>query len=281
MREDTVVPVLVLLWHSAIPSWLHPGVPACSSLFNPGPASPIPSTAESRSGLGGAHPITRAWGTQGQGGICLSRTLGDAGRITLPPSKASCAQLRVLGVPGGLDGTLSTGEPGQPHPGDPQDLMLNEQKIIGCIKIMQEPGKGWGGGGCHLQSEVGSSPCLFQHCQRSKGREAAAMEGGELRRVFLQPHSGNRNLLGWESLSIPVRVDPNTAVSPSRRCQHRGDTLGVPHAGGLTFLHRDKAVTAALGAPPPSSPSAPSTVLVGGSTGSPSPRCPLELGGSQ
>lgn len=62
----------------------HPIVASsrCSCLFqpNPGPASPIPSTAEARSVLGGGHPIiTRAWGTQRQGWHLCPRNPGGCG----------------------------------------------------------------------------------------------------------------------------------------------------------------------------------------------------------
>lgn len=92
-----------------------------------------------------------------------------------------------------------------------------------------------------MQSEVGSSPCLFRHCQHRKARAAAATKGGGPGRGGLHPHSGNSTQVGWGSSSIPVGIDPNTPVSPSsdRQQTHgrgvtpRGShTLGVPHAGG-------------------------------------------------
>lgn len=84
---------------------------------------------------------------------------------------------------------------------------------------------------------------------------------GGLGRGGLHPHSGHRHPLGWQSLSMPQGLIPThqrhpagTASKPSARggVTARGShILRVPHPGGPSLLHRDEAVTAALGVQPP------------------------------
>lgn len=121
VRKDTVVPNLVLLWHPATPSWLHPGVPACSCLFLPDPARSRASIT-----LHCWTLLTTGWGPpphqdSGHPGPRVAsasqESQGDVDGIALPRSKAGCAQPRVLGAP--RAGTLGRGEPGQAHPEGP------------------------------------------------------------------------------------------------------------------------------------------------------------------
>lgn len=99
--------------------------------------------------------------------------------------------------------------------------MLNDQKIMECMKITQEAGKGWGGegGGCHPQSEL--VPCLFQQCQHSKA--AATKIGGAGEGGSAPPE--------WERAEFG---HPEQGSVPAQRCHPTGDTLGVPNSGGPT-----------------------------------------------
>lgn len=124
-----------------------------------------------------------------------------------------------------------------------------------------------------MQSEVGSSPCLFQHCQHSKARGAAATKGGGAGEGGSAPPQ-------WEQDRVcPSQQGLDTPVSPSRHRQQSqgtgGDSLGVPHAAEPTQgqgCHRQCCHTCPF---PQRSHHSP------GGTGSPSPRSPLEPRGSQ
>lgn len=88
VRKDTVVPNLVLLWHPATPSWLHPGVPACSCLFLPVPARscllqgqhhPSPPLLNLAHNWVGATPSPGHGAPRAEGGICLPGKPGGRG----------------------------------------------------------------------------------------------------------------------------------------------------------------------------------------------------------
>lgn len=124
-----------------------------------------------------------------------------------------------------------------------------------------------------MQSEVGSSPCLFQHRQHSKARGAAATEAGGAGEGGSAPPKCEQNRV------CPSQQGLDTPVSPSRHRQQTqgtgGDSLGVPHAAEPTQgqgCHRQRCHTCAF---PQCSHHSP------GGTGSPSSGSPLEPRGSQ
>lgn len=203
-------------------------VPACSCplLPAPGPASPIPPTAEPCSQLGGGHPITRTRGTQGRGWHLPPRKARGTwmeSRFLDPrlaaPSRGSWVRL------GDWLGPSAGGSQASPTRRDPRDLMLNEQKIMECIKITQEPGKGWGGEGVTCNQRWARPPACSSTASTAKPGQLQPRRVGGRGGVVCTPTVGTA-----PSWAGGVRPSQRGSI-PTHQC-HPAGTVSKPTAGG-------------------------------------------------